>query len=182
MIPRLTAVRFDRFMGSGRTSPVLCACEDSLGNPVGDLVLKLRGGMEDGITGSLCELLASRLASYFGMAVPAPAIVTIEEEFAKLVASLDSTGTDSTKINRMRNSVGPNFGSRLIAGVNTWPVDKSIPEAMVQAATEVFAFDSLVQDPDRRYNNPNLLTRGDEIFLIDHEMAFCLLAGNSAIA
>jgi hypothetical protein len=75
----------------------------------------------------------------------------------------------------MRNSVGLNFGSRQLSDVSTWPVDRAIPETMWQGATDVFAFDSLVQNPDRRFNNPNLFTRGNDIFLFDHELAFSFL-------
>jgi hypothetical protein len=46
---------------------------------------------------------------------------------------------------------------------------------MIQVATEVFAFDALIQNPDRRTNNPNLLWKGREIHIIDHELAFCFL-------
>jgi hypothetical protein len=42
-------------------------------------------------------------------------------------------------------------------------------------ACEVFAFDALVQNPDRKVNNPNLLWKGEEIFLIDHELTFSFL-------
>lgn len=35
-----------------------------------------------------------------------------------------------------------------------------------------FAFDAVVENPDRRPRNPNCLVSGDEIFLIDHELAF----------
>lgn len=41
----------------------------------------------------------------------------------------------------------------------------------------MFAFDVLVQNPDRRRENPNLLTSGEETFLCDHEQAFSFLAG-----
>jgi hypothetical protein len=40
---------------------------------------------------------------------------------------------------------------------------------------EAVAFDALVQNPDRRFNNPNLLTRANEIYLFDHELAFSFL-------
>ena len=49
------------------------------------------------------------------------------------------------------------------------------PEAMWQVATEVFAFDGLVQNPDRRFHNPNLFTRGNDIYVFDHELAFSFL-------
>lgn len=54
-------------------------------------------------------------------------------------------------------------------------MDKAIPDAMRQAAVTIFAFDALVQNPDRRFNNQNLLTRGDDIFVFDHEVAFSFL-------
>jgi hypothetical protein len=47
---------------------------------------------------------------------------------------------------------------------------------MWQGAVDTFAFDALIQNPDRRYSpNPNLLARGDTFFIFDHEMAFSFL-------
>lgn len=40
---------------------------------------------------------------------------------------------------------------------------------------DVFAFDALIQNPDRRDSNPNLLTKGDNICVYDHELAFSFL-------
>jgi len=54
-------------------------------------------------------------------------------------------------------------------------VDKWIPETMWQAAVNIFAFDALIQNPDRRYGNQNLFTRGNDIFVYDHELAFSFL-------
>ncbi len=76
----------------------------------------------------------------------------------------------------IRASVGLNFGSQLLSGgFRNWPVDQPVPLSMRQAASEVFAFDALIQNPDRRYNNPNLLSRDDQIFVIDHDLAFSFL-------
>jgi hypothetical protein len=170
MVPRITAVQFHRFMSSGRTRPALCGCEDAAGRRVDDYVVKLRGGMERGGSGLLCELFASLLAAYFGIAVPDAALVTIEPEFAELIGMAEPGSAD-----RMKRSVGLNFGSRLLSGVAPWPVDKKIPEAMWQAAVDIFAFDALTQNPDRRFGNQNLFTRGDTIFAYDHELAFSFL-------
>jgi hypothetical protein len=60
MIPRLTAIQFERFMTSGRTSPALCGCEDQAGTLTGEYVVKLRGAV--GESALLYELLAARLA------------------------------------------------------------------------------------------------------------------------
>ncbi|MDZ4796914.1 MAG: HipA family kinase [Bryobacteraceae bacterium] len=174
-IPYLVAVQFHRFMGTGRTSPVLCGCEDSESQVAGDAVVKLRGGLDQGITGLVCELVGSRLATYFGLDVPEAALVWIVPEFADVVAGLGAGGPGSAGARTIRTSVGLNFGTRLLRGMSNWPVDKPVPEKMHQTALEVFAFDALIQNPDRRFNNTNLLTQGDRIVLFDHELAFSFL-------
>jgi len=45
----------------------------------------------------------------------------------------------------------------------------------MQDTTEIFAFDLMVQNPDRRKGKPNLLRKGDELAIFDHEMAFSFL-------
>jgi hypothetical protein len=170
MIPRLMATQFSRFMESGRTRPALCSCEDQSGAAMGEYVVKLRAGLETGESGLLRELIAARLARHFGIASPEPALIMIGQPLAELVAS--AYPADAARI---RDSVGLNFGTKVLHGVSTWPVDKSVPVAMLQAAVHVFAFDALIENPDRRYSNPNLLTKGDELFAYDHEMAFSFL-------
>jgi hypothetical protein len=170
MVQQLIAAQFHRFMKTGRTSPALCGCEDHAGNHVDDFVVKLRGGLDNGRNGLLFELFASRLAAYFGLMPPDPALVMIESDFAELVAA-----AEAQRGVRIRNSVGLNFGSRLLCDASEWPVDKGIPDSMRQTALNIFAFDALIQNPDRRFENQNLLTRGDEIFVFDHELAFSFL-------
>lgn len=135
---------------------------------VGEYVVKLRGAI--GESGSLNELLAARLAAHFGIAMPEAAVITIDPTLAELVAS-----AEPSQAPRIRASVGLNIGTKALSGVSTWPVDKFIPEAMWQAAVDIFAFDALIQNPDRRFNNPNLFTRGDSLLIFDHETAFSFL-------
>jgi hypothetical protein len=168
VLPRLTAVHFERFMSTGRTSPALCGCEDQTGAYVGEYVVKLRGAV--GIPGFVNELFAARLAGHFGIAAPEPALVSIEPPLAELFAA-----TQPAQAARIRASAGLNFGTKALTGVATWPVDKSVPEAMWQAAVDIFAFDALIQNPDRRFNNPNLFTKGDSFLVFDHETAFSFL-------
>ena len=163
MIQRLAATQFHRFMGSGRTQPALCGCEGG-GGQQGEFVVKLRGCMEHGAAGLAFELIASQLAAHFGIATPAPAIIALDEPMARLMARL------AARPNCVLSSVGDNFGSGEIRGASTMPVDGSV--SMLDAAARIVAFDALIQNPDRRYNNPNLLLRGHEIFAVDHELAF----------
>jgi hypothetical protein len=170
MIQSLVATQSHRLMLSGRTSPILCGCEDHSERHVGDFVVKLKGCVERGEQGMLSELFASRMASHFGILVPEPVLVEISPGFSDLVAQRHPSILDG-----VRNSVGLNFGSKLLVGVATWPVDKVIPESMHQSALNVFAFDALIQNPDRRFDNPNLLVSGDDVYVYDHESAFSFL-------
>jgi hypothetical protein len=42
-------------------------------------------------------------------------------------------------------------------------------------ATDIFAFDALIQNVDRRVTNPNLLTVGSTFYVYDHETSFSFL-------
>lgn len=170
MTPTLTAVRFQKFMESGRTSPALCGCADRLGSDRGEFVVKLRGAVDRKDAALVNELMATRLAGCFGLATPEPAIVVIERPLAELII-----GQHPDRKTTLEDSVGSNFGSKHLTGVSTWPVDKAIPEEHFVTATEIFAFDALLQNPDRRYDNPNLFSRGDGLLLFDHEAAFSFL-------
>lgn len=170
MVQHLVAAQFHRFMTAGRTSPALCGCEDDEGNRVDDFVVKLRGGLDNGQNGLLFELVASRLATHFGLASPDPALVSIDPEFADLVALREPKQTEL-----MRKSIGLNFGSRLLLDATEWPVDMRIPDSMRQTALNIFAFDALIQNPDRRFENQNLLIRSNDIFVFDHELAFSFI-------
>lgn len=168
MIRTLTAVQLVRFMTSGRTSPAICGCEDDKGEAVGEYVVKFRGSIQQ--RGLLNELLGAKLADYFGLSRPTPALIQLEPKLAKLIAS-----AFPAKAGIIEGSVGLNFGTEVLVGYSTWPVDKQIPQVMSRAAAHLFAFDALLQNPDRRHINPNLLTSGDSMMVLDHELAFSFI-------
>ncbi len=170
MAPILTAVRFARFMESGKTKPAIFACEDLSGAFAGEYVVKLRGGIEDRESGLLRELLAAELAEHFRIAAPQPALIRIERNLAELISGIEPSHKTC-----VFDSVGLNFGTKLVSGYSIWPVDKHIPDAIRQIAVDIFAFDALVQNPDRCFRNPNLFVNGDSILIFDHEMAFSFL-------
>jgi HipA-like kinase len=175
MMRRLIAAQFHRLMDTGRTSPLLCGCEDSAERHIGDLVVKLRGNLDRRESGLLSEMVGSQVAAHFGILVPEPSIVEINRSFAELVAAELVAMRRPEIADGILSSIGLNFGSRLLTGVATWPVDKQIPEAMLGSAADLFAFDALVQNSDRSYDNPNVFTRGDSMYAYDHEMAFSFL-------
>jgi len=171
VVELVIASTFHHFMEKGRTSPAIFSCSGTQGE--GEFVVKLRGGMEFGTGALLCELYASMLGAYFGMSCPRPAVVLIEENLAEAVAKHLIGDERGRQI--MRNSIGLNFGSQFLTDLSPWPVDKQIPANLEEAAFNVFAFDALIQNPDRTFKNPNLGTRGDDLFIFDHECAFSFL-------
>jgi hypothetical protein len=123
-----------------------------------------------GARGLLREFVASRLANHFGLLVPEPAAVSVELEFVDAIADQNRELSNS-----MRASIGLNFGSRVLHPVSTWMVNRQIPEAIRRDAVNIFAFDALIENPDRRTGNPNLLVQGDSIYVLDHEAGFSFL-------
>ena len=175
MISQVTATTFHRFLGSGRTSPAIFTCEgQGLASP-DEFVVKLKGGIELRERGLLYELYASLLANYLAIGCPKPAIVSIQEDLGRIVQ--DQLAGDPRRAQIISDSVGLNFGSQFLVNLTVWPVDKGIPQLMLEAALRIYAFDALIQNPDRAFNNPNLASRGDDIFVFDHEMAFSFLLG-----
>lgn len=155
-------------MTSGRTSPALCGCLHGDGKNAGEYVIKLRGAVNVG--GLVNELLASRLAPHFGLSCPDAALISFGPDLIELIAEVEPSKADL-----IRQSGGLNFGTRLLIGFSTWPVDFVMSEVLREVAAEVFAFDALVQNPDRRFSNPNILVKSDDLMLIDHELAFSFL-------
>ena len=170
-VQRLRASAYTRRMTSGRTKPAVFLCEDLDGNSAGEFVVKLRRGMDSGVVGLTCELLSSLLAEKLGLPTPNPAVVEIDPAIGELLGARDA---EMARI--IRNSGGLNFGSEvLVGGYGVWPINKSVPASLKPLACEMLCFDALIQNPDRKVNNPNFLWKAEEIFLIDHELAFSFL-------
>ena len=126
-------------------------------------------GKECTPTGLVCELMAALLARDLDLPAPQPFLVEVDGDFHAGV-------TDPAHAERFRSSAGVNFGSKFLSpGYATWPQGRSIPGTLMQDTAEIFAFDLMVQNPDRRKGKPNLLRKGDELAIFDHEMAFSFL-------
>lgn len=168
MVSTVKAVTFITALRSGRTCPCLMQCEDDKENNM-EVVVKLYSGKESSKTALICELIASLLAQDLDLPAPTPFLIEVEPDFYKGIP-------DPELSERFRNSQGLNFGSLYLkGGYTTWPQDRSIPNALIQDAADIFAFDVMIQNPDRRKNKPNLLRKGDDLAIFDHEMAFSFL-------
>ncbi|MEI7820186.1 MAG: HipA family kinase [Verrucomicrobiota bacterium] len=162
----LTATQFLRPMGAGRTFPVLLGAEDAAGQMM-EVVTKLRGP-ELGVKAQIAELVAAPLAAHLGLEVPQAAVVDVPAGFEAIVPPGHAAA--------FRASPGCNFGSvHLGTSFTTWASGRVPAGVQRDQAVEIFAFDLLVQNPDRRSSNPNLWSRSERLGVYDHEQAFSFL-------
>jgi len=165
MLSHVTAVRFDGRVQTGRTVPCRLTCEASDGAEI-EVVAKLSGGCDRKVTALAMEGIAAMLAADLDLPVPEPFLVAFEPEF---VAGLPDEVVAA--IARRSNPIA--FGSKhLPPGYTSWPVGKAIPKDALATAMDIFAFDVLIVNDDRRPENPNCLFSGSSLAIYDHEMAF----------
>lgn len=165
MLETVTATRFHRRMTRGRTGPFLLECEHA-GGQVVEVVAKFTGPQLT-LSGLVREALCAMLAADLGLPVPGFHAVELSPEF---LAGLAQSHAEEAAF--LLAASNPGFGScKLPPGYIPWMPGRSIPRAMVATAAEIYAFDLLVQNPDRKPDNPNLLHRGEQFAIFDHELA-----------
>ncbi len=109
-----------------------------------------------------------RLAADLDLPLPEPLLVDFDAEFVELMRARDPSAAE-----RAAQSIPVAFGSsKLPPGFTILPRDKAIPQAVRSQAAEILAFDALIQNPDRRVENPNCLFNGRDFAIFDHELAF----------
>jgi hypothetical protein len=165
---QLTAMQFIKPMSTGRNHPLLLGCESAGGDSF-EVVVKFRGKEMDA-KAQIAELVTAQLADDLGLQVPQAAVVDIPAGFDAIIA-------EATLAAMVKSSPGLNFGSvNLGAGFTTWPPGRNPVGTQRDQAADVFAFDTLIQNHDRRAVNPNLWARSDKLGVLDHEQAFSFLA------
>jgi HipA-like kinase len=120
-----------------------------------------------GLNGIIREALMSMLASDLDLPIPEPFLMKSEDGF------IDALPADEVALARsMRSSVFPTFACRQFPpGFHLWSADLRLQERQVETAAEVFAFDALTMNPDRKVTNPNCMFNGIGFAIYDHELA-----------
>jgi len=167
----LEAIGYQKALTSGTTHPCVFDCEilsDETRTTV-EYAVKFKSEVRSGSTGLLFEVIAAQLAKRLYIPIPEPALIELTSQLADAIPERDIAA-------RVRNSAGLNFGTRFLSpGYSTWIVNDSVPIEIRQTAAEIVAFDVLIDNADRRKGNPNLLWKENEIFVIDHELAFAFV-------
>ncbi|WP_395697214.1 HipA family kinase [Methylocella sp.] len=165
MLKRVSPIQYDRAATRGRTGPLFITCEGNDGSAV-EVVAKFSGGCDQGNINLAREVIGACLAGDLGLPVPEPFLIDIPTDWAATIPD----GNERAKVQRS-SSVA--FGSRAMTRqFNVWTPGNLISEIMLALAAGIFVFDGIIQNPDRKSDNPNCLVRGDELRIFDHELAF----------
>lgn len=164
MIQRAILTRIDRVAAQGRTGPILSACEVEGGDEV-EVFVKLSAGCDQAVVNLMREAIAACLAADLGLPVPRPWLVEIPPEIIPIVA-------DTQIADKLLRSCPIAFGSTRTPGFSVWSTGQRLSDPMWPVASGILLFDAIIQNPDRRSENPNCLVQGNELRIIDHELAF----------
>jgi hypothetical protein len=141
----------------GSSWPVLVETDEGL------LFTKLRGAAQG--TGALvAEIIVAALAESLGLRVPERSLV----QFGEAVESADQ---NDELADLLRASAGINLGFAYLEDAVNFAPATDAARVTQQDAAAILWLDGLVTNPDRTAHNPNLLWRGDDLWLIDHGAA-----------
>lgn len=131
------------------------------------LFIKTRAGYGNRPTAAGVELFTTLLARELGLLAPEPAIVLIPERFSHLVQEAPEHAAliaQSPGVNFATLSLGPDWKTLISS-----PKQRAFGDDILE---DILIFDALVQHTDREPLNPNLLWKGKEIAVLDHEGCF----------
>lgn len=129
------------------------------------VVAKFKGSVRNRELSLAAEVLCSLFANDLKIRVPTPFLVHISREFACTV--------QGSHRDLLIRSEGWNFASEyLFPGYSVVQPHSVIKRKLMRSAADILAFDVFIQNYDRQLSNPNLLTNGEEMCVIDHESAF----------
>lgn len=165
MLERVVASEFLGTVGNGRTQPLHLGCDRQDGSTI-EVIAKFSATCDEGVVNLAREVVAACLAGDLGLPIPTPYLVEITPEF------IDVISDPGVRANVAASS-SLAFGSTFITRqYSTWVTGTKISDAMTPIAAAIFAFDAIVQNPDRRDGNANCVVRGDECRIFDHELCF----------
>ncbi len=163
MIEQIEAEIFQGFQTKGYSKPARLTCRRGDGQRI-DVFVKFAGGVRSHYFGLCAELLCSVIGRHFGFSTPDPFIVNLSQEFLG--------GVPNEAKDMVSRSLGLNFATVAVgSGYSVMPAEPRLPRGLSGSAAEIFAFDVLMQNFDRKRDNPNLLWNRERIVLIDHESA-----------
>lgn len=169
MILYLEAMQYLGRAETGRSKPLQSICVDDNGIEE-TAFLKYRGFHDelllDHLTG---ELVANLFARDLGLPAAQPAIVTVSSQFLDILPQ-DEEGDALRRA--MRPTPARLFGSVQFEFARRWSKSDLVHASQRSHATQLYLFDTLVENTDRGNRNPNLLMHGNSFKVIDFGHCF----------
>jgi hypothetical protein len=171
LLPKYEALRFIEILKTGRTRPLIIECDplDSNESKRKIFVVKAFNLPEVDSFGLYCEAIGSLFAQELGVSTPYSAIIEINQDFVNIVNPiLKQAGLN------LKSGLG--FGSEYLGSGLTSPISGSFfNNEEISQAVDIFSFDLLVQNPDRKPDNPNCIIKSNKFVAIDFNLAFSFL-------
>jgi hypothetical protein len=165
MLPIYQACNFDHIVSGGSTRPwqVLVSVQ---GNPIPFIVKLYKKDYIDQFKTVAKEVYSSVLANKLGIKTPTPALIEFPNDF---ISTLPSNLQEElyTKDQRLK------FGTHYIQ--SSYQYQNTLhPLAKFNNIERIYAFDNLIKNGDRKVEKPNVLLKGNDIYVIDHEVSFAV--------
>lgn len=168
MLQTWNALRVEHIKQSGRTRPLVIECTGDAGERQ-TLLVKARGLPEVDDLGLYCELLGNLIARELGLDTPQPSLVNLSQEF---VTNANSFLRGSNLKLEIGLGVGAEYFSKDFSAISAF---SPLANEQIESAVRIYAFDLLVQNPDRRRENPNCAVSDKRLIAFDFNLAFSFL-------
>lgn len=168
-LPIIEALEPLNVFTTGATKPQLIRGVCRQNGETGSFVVKYIKAERMSKQASTRELLGSLIAKELGLLAPDPVLINISEEYLDILLGNELWLVAS-------RSTGANFGSEYHTDYNL-PLlaNVKVNDNLFRNLTDLFAFDMFIRNSDRRKQKPNFLTDGDDLLVIDHELAFSFM-------
>lgn len=169
-LPIYTPLMIIKTLGTGANQPMLIRATTREGVK-NDIVAKLMASERMDTDRSMRELVGAFMAIGMGLKAPIPCLTLIDASTEALALCADDG-------ERLANSKGLNFSSLYVEDLIQRVKSDALPNRLRSEALKIFFFDLLIQNPDRTVKaggKTNLFTTGDDLWVLDHELAFSFL-------
>lgn len=167
MFDSVIAMTFHKPMANGKTKPCLLDGYSLSNSESVEVVTKFTEGCEEKSFTLVVEAFANFLACDLNLPIPESKLVQITDDFVGAI------NTDPPLKYMITNSKPYAFGVRRLPSSFTTltnPLFK-LTQEQLQSALEIFIFDMLIKNPDRKIDNPNCLTNGTSFAIFDHDLS-----------
>lgn len=152
-------------MENSANKPVLVSAVNEITGIRADYVVKLNASERMHEEARMRELIAAFMAIELEIPVVVPAIINVSQDFC-------NTLIGKSYFQKATKSLGYNVGSEYLADHFILDNFISLNDAQEKNAQQIFSFDLMIENVDRNYSKPNMITNGNELRVLDHELAF----------